>query len=71
MGDMVMKRGAEGRSGHADAHIIAVREIDDGSVILLYCRPSSLFAGYNNPKLTGMGGIVDGMIGMLAQSAAT
>lgn len=47
---------------------IAVRELADGKVYVIYYKPSYLFSHYNNPKLKELGMKMDKMIGMFAKA---
>lgn len=47
---------------------IAVRELANGKVYVIYYKPSYLFAHYNNPKLKKLGKKMDKMIGMFAKA---
>jgi uncharacterized protein (DUF302 family) len=46
---------------------IAVRELANGKVYVIYYQPSYLFAHYNNPKLKKLGVKMDKMVGMIAK----
>ncbi len=47
---------------------IAVRELANGKVYVIYYQPSYLFAHYNNPKLKKLGEKMDKMVGMIAKA---
>jgi len=47
---------------------IAVRELANGKVYVIYYQPSYLFAHYNNPKLKKLGEKMDKMLGMIAKA---
>ncbi|GMQ89431.1 MAG: hypothetical protein BMS9Abin09_0914 [Gammaproteobacteria bacterium] len=47
---------------------IAVRELANGKVYVIYYQPSYLFAHYNNPKLGKLGEKMDKMVGMIAKA---
>jgi uncharacterized protein (DUF302 family) len=47
---------------------IAVRELENGKVYVIYYQPSYLFAHYNNPKLNDLGEKMDKMLEMIAKS---
>jgi len=49
---------------------IAVRELQNGKVYVIYYQPSYLFAHYGNPKLKKLGLKMDKMVGMIAKSGA-
>lgn len=41
---------------------LAVRELNDGSIVVIYYKPSYLFSHYHNPRLTRLGKKMDRMI---------
>jgi len=47
---------------------IAVRELANGKVYVIYYQPSYLFAHYNNPKLKKLGEKMDKMLNMIAKA---
>jgi uncharacterized protein (DUF302 family) len=47
---------------------IAIRELKDGKVKVIYYLPSKLFDSYNNPKLGKLGAKMDKMITMLVKA---
>ncbi|GMR05764.1 MAG: hypothetical protein BMS9Abin25_0339 [Gammaproteobacteria bacterium] len=47
---------------------IAVRELANGKVYVIYYQPSYLFAHYNNPKLKKLGEKMDKMLDMIAKA---
>jgi len=47
---------------------IAVRELANGKVYVIYYQPSYLFAHYNNPKLKKLGEKMDKMLSMIAKA---
>jgi len=47
---------------------IAVRELANGKVYVIYYQPSYLFAHYNNPKLNKLGEKMDKMLEMIAKA---
>lgn len=47
---------------------IAVRELVNGNVYVIYYKPSYLFSHYNNPRLSKLGKKMDKMIGMFAKA---
>lgn len=49
---------------------IAVRELPDGKVYVIYYQPSYLFAHYGNPKLEKLGEKMDAMVAMIAKAGA-
>ena len=49
---------------------IAVRELPDGKVYVIYYQPSYLFSHYGNPKLEKLGQKMDKMVAMIARAGA-
>jgi len=47
---------------------IAIRELENGKVNVIYYQPSYLFSHYNNPKLKKLGEKMDKMVGMIAKA---
>lgn len=47
---------------------IAIRELNDGQVKVIYYQPSALFANYNNPKLGKLGEKMDKMVAMFVKA---
>lgn len=47
---------------------VAVRELPNGKVYVIYYQPSYLFAHYNNPKLKKLGEKMDKMLTMIAKA---
>lgn len=47
---------------------IAIRELENGQVKVIYYQPSALFEHYNNPGLQPLAERMDGMIGMLVRA---
>lgn len=67
MGAMLL--GAEPKAALEMPMRIAVRELDNGEIIVIYYRPSYLFSHYNNPKLNMIGKQMDGMTQKLVTAA--
>ncbi|GBC81586.1 hypothetical protein HRbin10_00698 [bacterium HR10] len=67
MGAMLM--GAEPKAALEMPMRIAVRELDNGEVVVLYYRPSYLLSHYKNPKLAAVGQQMDGMVQKLVDAA--
>ena len=49
---------------------IAVRELPDGKVYVIYYQPSYLFSHYGNPRLEKLGQKMDKMVAMIAKAGA-
>ncbi len=47
---------------------VAIRELKDGKVYVIYYQPSRMFAHYQNPKLDKLGKKMDKMVGSLAKA---
>jgi len=60
MGARVM--GIEPRAAIEMPMRLAVRELNDGSIVVIYYKPSYLFSHYHNPRLEKLGKKMDRMI---------
>ena len=67
MGAMLMD--AEPKAALEMPMRIAVRELDNGEVVVLYYRPSYLLSHYKNPKLAAVGRQMDGVVQKLVDAA--
>lgn len=66
MGAKVMQ--AEPRAALEMPMRLAVRELDNGEVIVIYYQPSYLFSHYKNPKLDRLGKKMDKMVGAIVKA---
>lgn len=67
MGAMLM--GAEPKAALEMPMRIAVRELDNGEIVVIYYKPSYLFSHYKNAKLDKIGQRMDGMVQKLVDAA--
>lgn len=67
MGAMLM--GAEPKAALEMPMRIAVRELDNGDIVVIYYKPSYLFSHYKNAKLNKIGQQMDSMVQKLVDAA--